>query len=148
METAAAPVLDWRAFQTEGLGYLDTVKRATEKKSKIFSPPIRYNLLAMAVEKMMMAVLMANGTLADNHTFSDLVECMQRVAPLEGDLVDELLHYQSYQEICSPYDGYSRKTLDDAVIMKMIGMVERLAIWSERELVAVSELGDAQNKGV
>jgi hypothetical protein len=95
------------------------------KREAVFTPEILYNVLGMAIEKYSMGLLFCHGTLADNHTFIDLVEAMSRIVSLPDDLKEELLALQGYQEICS-LSHYARKSPDRAGILKMIETTRKL----------------------
>ncbi len=96
------PSIDgWEDFLDEGRGYLQTAQGAYSKNRVVFTPEILYNIIAMAIEKFVMAALMERGALPYNHTMGDLVEAMEAAFPekIQG-LKKSLLAMDSYQEIC------------------------------------------------
>ena len=91
----------WEDFLRDGTGFLRTAKGAYTKGIQAFTPEILYNIIAMAIEKFVMAALMQQGALPYNHTMYDLVEAMEDVFPDRiRDLKEGLLDLDSYQEIC------------------------------------------------
>lgn len=89
----------------EGCQYLT----AASGEKKKFSPAIRYNLLAMAFEKFVMAILIHHGTLPDNHTFSDLLIGLERVVTIDSGMKKTILRLESAQQICSFTDCFIRE---------------------------------------
>ncbi|KPK35091.1 MAG: hypothetical protein AMK70_06040 [Nitrospira bacterium SG8_35_1] len=97
----------WQEFFDHGNGYLGTAVAAFEKRKKAYSAGILYNLVAMAIEKFVMAALMRHGTMPYNHTMVDLVEAMEKTFPGElTELRAGLLQLDKYQEICD-LEGFS-----------------------------------------
>lgn len=90
---------DWDGYQLDGEQFMGTAFRAYEGKKKAFSPEVLYNLVCMGIEKYVMATLMKNGDLPENHTMQDLIFALERhTGPLE--IRDDLLFLDSFQEIC------------------------------------------------
>lgn len=97
----AHPITGWQDFLADGSGYLNTAVGALARRREVFTPQILYNLIAMAIEKFVMAALMLYGAMPYNHTMRDLVMAMEETFPgAVADLRDELLALDSYQEIC------------------------------------------------
>ena len=91
----------WEDFLHEGEAYLKTAGGAQAKGRQAFTPEILYNIIAMAIEKFVMAALMKYGALPYNHTMGDLVEAMEETFPgALGEIKDKLLALDRYQEIC------------------------------------------------
>ncbi len=109
----------YKAFLEEGGKYLKTA-RGGLKRPSVFTEEILYNIIGMSIEKNIMGMLIHRGEMADNHTFSDLVEALDRVSGIDGKLADDLLEYEQYQTICSVFDGYQRKKMTREVIERMI----------------------------
>ncbi|WPD21881.1 MAG: hypothetical protein Q3M24_14820 [Candidatus Electrothrix aestuarii] len=100
------PIKGWEEFLSDGERYLNTATAAHTKQKKIFTPEILYNVIAMAIEKFVMAVLMQRGTMPYNHTMTDLVEAMESTFPGKmAGLGEGLLEMDKYQEICD-LDGF------------------------------------------
>lgn len=91
--------LNWNTWLKNGDQYL---KAATPKGEKsIFRPEIRYNILSMAFESYVMAILDFHHSLPDNHTYTDLMNALETVMPVEESLKDRILKYENIQSICS-----------------------------------------------
>jgi len=125
----------WETFFDEGDSYL-RVAQGGVKRPKIFTPEVVYNLAAMALEKHVMSVLIHNGTLADNHTFEDLVDATDRCSPLAPDVRERLLDLQRHQQICSPYDGYRRDTLTREVADEITLVAAAIKDWATEKCAA------------
>lgn len=117
---------DWDVFLHDGEAFLRTGLAAYTKGKKAFTPEILYNIVAMAIEKFVMAALMQRGSLPYNHTMGDLVEAMDEVFPgAMGDLKDGLLDLDRYQEICD-VDSFTVIPPAMEEIPKMLALAERM----------------------
>jgi len=122
----ANPIGGWEEFLREGEAYLKTGTGAHARAKKAFTPEILYNLVAMAVEKLVMAALMQRGALPYNHTIGDLVEAMETVFPAEiAGLKEQLLDLDRYQEICD-LDAFKIRPPTPAEIPSMLALAEEL----------------------
>lgn len=118
-----------RTFLKDGSSYLKTARGGLNRPS-VFTRDILYNILAMSIEKSIMGILIFHNTLADNHTFSDLVDSLSRVIDIDASVAADLLEFERYQAICSVFDGYLRTRITDTVISRMIDtatLIESLA---------------------
>jgi len=97
--------LNWQTWLRNGDQYMNAVT-PKGKKSR-FGTDIRYNLLSMAFESYIMAILDFHGTLPENHTFIDLITALELVTPVDQTLKGRILKYEGLQTICS-IDRYSR----------------------------------------
>lgn len=103
----AQPIQGWREFLRDGEGFLKTATAAHAKRRQVFTAEILYNLIAIAVEKFVMASLMRHGAMPYNHTMKDLVEAMEETFPgAIADIGEELLRLDAFQQICD-LDGFS-----------------------------------------
>lgn len=101
------PIKGWEEYLREGKQFLATANNAYTQRKESFTTAILYNLVAMAIEKLIMALLMKNGKLPYNHTMHDLVEAIDEFLPgeLEG-LGAELKAWDGFQDICD-IESYS-----------------------------------------
>ena len=125
----------WQEFMTEGDAYLKTATGGA-KRPGIFTPEILYNLLAMAIEKHFMAALVFKGTLADNHTFTDLINSAKDICPLSEAVAEELLALEVYQNICPVFDGYNRDPFPVEKVAGMIDVANLVQTWSKDIIAA------------
>ncbi len=91
--------LDWKKWLKEGDQYFESV--LPDGKKSRFGTDIRYNLLSMALESFIMAMMDFHDTLPDNHTYTDLIEGLERVMTVDPGLKDRILKYENIQSICS-----------------------------------------------
>lgn len=95
------PIDDWEEYLHDGERFLKTAIGAFQKKKKAFSGETIYNITAMAIEKFIMAFLMKNGDLAENHTMADLAFALKRhLVSIPEDLAKKLEFLDSFQDIC------------------------------------------------
>lgn len=102
----------WKAWLREGRQYL---KAGGGEKNK-FNNSILYNLLAMSLEKFVMAILGYNLSMPLNHTFSDLIYSLEALYPIDDDLRKTVLLLETKQEICS-FEDYVRSDISDEDIV-------------------------------
>ncbi len=124
--TRALPIRGWEQFLQEGEAYLKTGNGAHSRGKKAFTPEILYNIIAMAIEKLTMAVLMQRGALPYNHSMADLVEALEWVVPAEiADLKEQLLALDRYQEICD-VDAFNIRPPTSEAIPAMLTLAGNL----------------------
>lgn len=116
---------NWQEYQSDGEQFLNTALRAYRKKKKTFSSDTLYNLTCMAIEKLIMAFLMKNGDLADNHTMGDLLRSLQRHMNLHPELVEQMLFLDSFQEICD-LESYQISIPGEDDILTILATGERV----------------------
>ena len=123
---------DWAQYRLEGEQFLRLAEQAHHRQKKAFTPTILYNLVTMAIEKLVMAALMRCGRLPDNHTLHDLVAALERWLPetVRG-VAGPLCELDSFQDICDPYAGTitapSRREVESMLILAR-KLEERLAM--------------------
>lgn len=131
------PVTGWEEYFRHGEGFLNTAAQAQRKSVQAFTPEILYNLIAMAIEKFVMAALMRHGELPYNHTMADLVAAMEQVFPGKmGEIGDGLLKMDQYQDICS-LDGFKISPPMMEEIPAMLELAERLRQLVQEQLLTI-----------
>jgi hypothetical protein len=131
---------DYAKYWEEAGKYLRIAKGGLDRP-KIFTPEILYNLLGLSIEKFFMAAMMRHGDLADNHTFSDLVDSAARIRPVDASLAANLKEAETYQNICPAFDGYMRKDIPREAILKMIDTTEEVKGWADSTINSVPTPG-------
>lgn len=131
------PIQGWQDFLKDGNGYLRTANGAYLNGNKIFTAEILYNIIAMSIEKFVMAALMSNGAMPYNHTMADLVEAMEETFPEAiQDIREGLLKLDSYQDICDPYEfTITEPPMEE--IPSMLGIAKKLQRLVEKKVVVV-----------
>ncbi len=125
----------WEEYFRHGEGYLNTAIGAHRKSVQAFTPEILYNLIAMAIEKFVMAALMRHGALPYNHTMGDLVEAMEHTFPGRmGQIGEDLLRLDKYQEICD-VDAFNIRPPTSEEIPAMLDVAEKLRDLIQGELI-------------
>ena len=126
---------DYMVFMNEGNRYLKTA-RGGIKRPAVFTAEILYNIIGLAIEKHIMAALMSKGQLADNHTFTDLIDATRQIGEIDGAIADRLRKFESYQNICPVFAGYHRTEPPAEAIPEMIATAEAVQDWAERMIAA------------
>ena len=114
---------NWRDYRRDGEQFLHTAKRAYDKKKKAFSTDTLYNVTCMAIEKLIMAFLMKNGDLAENHTMADLVRALRPHLGEIPELEEKLLYLDTFQEICS-LENFTIQLPTEEDVVKMLAIGE------------------------
>ncbi len=104
---------NWMEYRRDGEQFLHVALMARQKKRRHFTPEILYNLTGMAIEKLVMAYLMKQGDLADNHTMTDLVDALERHMGNQPRLRQKFHYLDSFQEICDPESFTVKKPSDE-----------------------------------
>lgn len=118
----------WQEFLKEGNQFLATATNAHSQERPSFTADILYNLVAMAIEKLIMALLMKSGNLPYNHTMHDLVESMDEFLPGGlGNLGEELKALDAFQEICDK-ESYTIKTPTMAEVSRMLELAKEVQL--------------------
>ncbi|MGB3222297.1 MAG: HEPN domain-containing protein [Desulforhopalus sp.] len=114
---------NWRDYRRDGEQFLHTATEAHNKQKKAFSTDTLYNVTCMAIEKLIMAFLMKNGDLAENHTMADLLRALQLHLGDIPDLAEKLMYLDTFQEICS-LDEYTIHVPTEEDVVKMLAIGE------------------------
>ena len=112
-------ISNWQEFQRDGEQFLHTALMAKQKDKKHFTPEILYNLTGMAIEKFIMAYLMKNGDLAENHTMEDLLTALERHVGSQHHLTEKFRFLDSFQEICD-MDSIKLRKPDEKDIQEIL----------------------------
>lgn len=119
------------AFFQEGSSYLGIVQRSLG--SPKFTPLIHFNMLAMAIEKLIMAFVMSRGSLPHNHSLGDLLLYINSIEPLPSSVQDPVIQMEKMQHLCSPED-YNRQEINKSHIQEFLSAALELAAWVEPRL--------------
>ncbi len=126
---------DYKSFMDEGDKYLKTA-RGGVKRPAVFTAEILYNIIGLAIEKHVMGALMAKGKLADNHTFTDLIDATRQIGEIDTVIADQLRKFESYQNICPVFAGYHRTEPPADAIPEMIATAEAVQAWANKMIYA------------
>jgi len=115
---------DWRTWLRNGDQYFKATTPKGEKSP--FDTDLRYNLLSMSLEGYIMAILDYHNLLPENHTYTDLMDALERVMPIDPCLKARILKHESIQDICSIED-YHRSHPSEAVLGDLKSAVAQIA---------------------
>lgn len=128
MIEAKAPVVpDWKTWLENGEKYYRAA--CPEGKESRFLPDLQYNLLSMSLEGYVMAIADFHNSLPYNHTYTDLMENLETLVPLDPDLKARILKHESIQDICSIEDYRRSNPSEDALadLRSAVGRIGELA---------------------
>jgi hypothetical protein len=123
--------LNWHTWLKQGDDYR---KAVSPKSTKRFGTDVRYNLISMALESYIMAILDFHKSLPENHTFLDLISGLESVMPVDETLKKRILQYESIQSICS-IDKYSRTNPTEEEITDLTGAIDEISILAHKTCV-------------
>lgn len=123
MNTAQNGITEWELFWEEGLEYA----RLCGLQVKHFTNEIRYNLAAMAIEKLSMGFLMRQHSLPDGHTLRDLMDALEAKTALPEALSSDIRQMDNFQQICA-FDTYTRTVPNDEEMADIVKLVEALKL--------------------
>ena len=125
--TEIVPLDNWQDYLRDGKQFLGVARRAYTQKRRTFTTEILYNLVAMGIEKLVMAFLMKNGDLAENHTMGDLFLSLQKhLGDLPG-YQEDFRFLDSFQEICD-LAQYTRKIPDSKEMSRILVIGNRVEL--------------------
>lgn len=131
--------LNWQQWLKEGQQYEKAGIGKNKTASKL-DPIIVYNLFSMSLESFCMAILDYHGTLADNHTFSDLLDSLERVCPVKPDLKCRILELEKCQQICS-FDDFVVAQVDSIVNREFQDVIKLVSELAHAECGGYAEAG-------
>lgn len=104
---------NYDSWFSKGEKFLACVQGKNGNPCKL-SPAIQYNLIALAFESYSMAILDFHKKLPENHTFSDLLNALEAIIPIDTALHNNILKHEEVQLICPIIDYYRKEpTLDE-----------------------------------
>lgn len=115
--------LNWTNWLKNGDQYL---KAAGTSKKFRFDTDVAYNLLSMSLESFVMAILDIHNSLPENHTFTDLMDALETVRPVDTSLRKKILKYESIQSICS-VDKYQRENPSEEAVNELREAVKQIS---------------------
>lgn len=123
LEAAVPRIPEWEEWLDNGEKYY---KAASPKDGKSrFTPDLQYNLLSMSLEGYVMAISGYHNLLPENHTYTDLMDALERVVQVDPDLKEQVLRHESIQEICSIED-YSRSHPSETALGELRAAIFKL----------------------
>lgn len=126
---------DYTDFMNEGDKYLKTARGGINRPA-IFTGEILYNIIGLAIEKHVMGALMAKGQLADNHTFTDLIDATRQIGEIDESIANQLRKFEGYQNICPVFAGYHRAEVPADAIPEMIETAAAVQAWAVKMIAA------------
>lgn len=123
---------EWLAFYTDGKGFHKTAQGSVRRPS-VFTPEIIQNIVAMGIEKYLMAIFMHRGVLPYNHTMTDLLESARPLLPLSAELEATMRRIDSLQRICS-VENFAITKPTAADVPAFLAAIDEVASLADAEL--------------
>lgn len=98
---------NYNSWLDKGNKYFSGVQGKNGNPCKL-SPTIQYNLVCLAFESYVMAILDFHSKLPENHSITDLLDALETVMPIDLDLRNKIIKYEEVQLIC-PLIEYNRR---------------------------------------
>ncbi|MDC7222238.1 MAG: hypothetical protein PQJ60_00785 [Spirochaetales bacterium] len=116
---------EWKLYLDHGDEFYRCAKGGLEKPEK-FNTDAVFNLTAMAIEKLSVGFLMKNSIMPEGHTFHEIAESLNEIAPLPTQLEQEIVGLDKYQESFCSLDIFRPDPMTREELPKMLDTCERL----------------------
>jgi hypothetical protein len=93
-------ISDWQDHVQAGMQYLKTAGNGLNRRA-VFNNELIFQLAAMGIEKIIVGICQYYGRMPTDHSLSGLVEALESVCPLDGDLADMIRRVEQMDDMCS-----------------------------------------------
>ena len=124
--------LDWQEHISTGRKYLKTAGNGLTRPS-VFNNELIYQLTAMAVEKLLVAVFQYHHRMPADHTLDGLVDELALFCPLDEDLADRIKELGRFDDMC-PLIPVNRIVPDDTEIKAILAVGSQVVAFAERQV--------------
>jgi hypothetical protein len=115
---------DWYDHVVAGIQYLKTAKKG-ESRPEVFTNELTYNLIALAIEKLLVGLSLYHGKIPQHHRLDSLVQAVVKIEPMEDNLVENIKALDDYQNLCS-LEVYHLPIPNDLEIRSMLEIAKRV----------------------
>ena len=115
---------DWYDYVVAGIKYLKTAVKGRNRPS-VFTNELTYNLITLAVEKLLVGLSLHHGNPPEHHRLDGLVNTVTQIEPMDADLIKKVEGIDSYQDLCS-LEVYSRPVPNDMEIKAMLEIAKEV----------------------
>lgn len=112
--------LDWQEHINAGRKYLKTASNGLKRPS-VFNNELIYQLIAMAIEKLLVGVYQYHQQMPVDHTLDGLVDDLANVCHLDKDLGNSVKGLGRFDDMC-PLVPVNRTIPDDMQIKAMLSV--------------------------
>ena len=123
---------NWHTWLGEAMQF-ERAGRGKDGAPSKLAPVIVYNLYAMALEKYAMAILDYHNKMPDNHTFSDLIDGLEKVVGLDEQLRKRVLDLERQQQICAFDDNFQTAGVDLNVTMEFDDVIREFGRFAREQ---------------
>jgi len=114
--------LSWKEFADNGKSYYKTSIGMAKKPEK-FKTDVVFNIISMAIENMLMALLLKNRYMAKGHTLVQLIDDLGQFYKIDNKLKSDLIYMDNFQQICH-LDTYTRSAPSESEIARLLEIME------------------------
>ena len=116
--------LDWQEHIDTGRKYLQTARNGLARPA-VFPPELIYQIIAMAVEQLLVGLWQYHNQMPADHTLDGLVDGLAAICPLDKDLSDKIKHLARFDDMC-PLVPVNRSIPGDMEIRAMLAVGQQV----------------------
>ncbi len=91
---------DWYDHVVAGIQYLKVAANG-QSRPNVFTNELTYNLITLAVEKLLVGLLLHHGKMPQHHRLESLVLEVAEMEPIDAILIKNIKDMENYQDLCS-----------------------------------------------
>lgn len=128
---------DWQDHINAGQQYLKTAHNGLKRPS-VFNNTLIYQLVAMAIEKLLVGVYQYHHQMPVDHTLDGLVDDLTTISPLDQDLADRIKGFGRFDDMC-PIIPVGRHLPDDIEIKAVLAAGRQVADYARHQVKAAAD---------
>ncbi len=123
---------EWSVYLNEGLAYSKTVLGAKSKGRK-FGNSVYYNLIGLALESLLTALIMKDGDLPEHSSIGSMMRMLKDKYEMPESFREETRFYNKFMNFCA-LDVTPQVDPSDEEIERMIAFLVSVKDWVEQNL--------------
>ena len=124
--------LDWQKHLESGLRYLQTAINGRTRKS-VFNNKLTHQLIAMAMEHLLVGVYHYHHKIPEDHTLDGLVDGILSFCSMRHSLAEEIKSVGRYEELC-PMVPVNAWVPNDLEIQAILAIGKRVADFADLQI--------------
>lgn len=124
--------LNWEEHISAGWKYLRTAGNGLARPS-VFNNELVYQLIALAVEKLLVGIFQYHQKMPADHTLNGLVDELAQFCPLEAQLADGIKKMGRFDDMC-PLIPVNKIIPDDEDIRTMLDVGRQVAAFADLQI--------------
>ena len=130
--------MDWEKIYNESCSYIKTANGAM--KTKRLGNTVVYNLVSLAVENLLTALLMRDSMLPEHSSIGSMLRELKKTYDVPDSFFESSRLLNKYMNFCS-LEVMPTLVPSDGDIEKMCFFMNDLKIWIDNQLTLVSKIG-------